>query len=96
MNLRKLKKKSNSRFTEITIKIEDWILKFAIFENFTNHSKSIRDINRVSREQKKIRRQRKFGLPQSQIMNKTGEREGNKFMSGSEKGSWGQMKLKYV
>ena len=28
---------------EITIKIEDWKLKFAIFENFTNHGKSIRD-----------------------------------------------------
>jgi hypothetical protein len=25
-------------------------LKFAIFENFTNHSESIRDINRGSRE----------------------------------------------
>ena len=41
-NLRKLKKKSKSRFTEITTKIEDWKLKFAIFENFTNHSESIR------------------------------------------------------
>jgi hypothetical protein len=46
----KIKKKSKSRFTEITTKIEDWKLKFAIFENFTNHGESIRDINRGSRE----------------------------------------------
>jgi hypothetical protein len=32
----KIKKKSKSRFTEITTKIEDWKLKFTIFENFTN------------------------------------------------------------
>ena len=60
--LRKLKKKSKSRFTEITTEIEDWKVKFAIFENFTNHGESIRDINRGSREWKKIRRQRKLGL----------------------------------
>jgi hypothetical protein len=35
---------------EIMTKIEDWKLKFAIFENFTNHGESIRDINRGSRE----------------------------------------------
>jgi hypothetical protein len=46
----KIKKKSKSRFTEITTKIDDWKLKFAIFENFTNHGESIRDINRGSRE----------------------------------------------
>jgi hypothetical protein len=46
----KIKIKSKSRFTEITTNIEDWKLKFAIFENFTNHSESIRDINRGSRE----------------------------------------------
>ena len=46
----KIKKKFKSRFTEITIKIEDRKLKFAIFENFTNHGESIRDINRGSRE----------------------------------------------
>ena len=46
----KIKKKSKSRFTEITTKIEDWKLKFVIFENFTNHGESIRDINRGSRE----------------------------------------------
>ena len=38
----KIKKKSKSRFTEIATKIEDWKLKFAIFENFTNHGESIR------------------------------------------------------
>ena len=42
--------------------IEDWKLKFDIFENFTNHGESIRDINRESREWKKIRRQRKLRL----------------------------------
>ena len=41
---------SKSQFTEITTKIEDWKLKFAIFENFTNHGESIRDLNRGSRE----------------------------------------------
>ena len=46
----KIKKKSKSRFTEFTTKIEYWKLKFAIFENFTNHGKSIRHINRGSRE----------------------------------------------
>ena len=46
----KIKKKSKSRFTEITTKIEDWKSKFAIFENFTNHGESIRDLNRGSRE----------------------------------------------
>ena len=68
------KKKSKSRFTEITTKIEDWKLKFVIFENFTNHGESIRHKSRVTRI-KKIRRQRKLGLPQSQIMKKNGERE---------------------
>jgi hypothetical protein len=42
---------------------------------------------------KKIRRQRKLGLPQSQIMKENGEREGKKSMPGSEKGSLGQTKL---
>ena len=42
----KIKKKSKSLFTEITTEIEDWKLKFAIFENFTFHGESIRDINR--------------------------------------------------
>ena len=41
-------------------------LKFAIFENFTIHGESIRDINRGSREKK---------IPQSQIMGENGERE---------------------
>ena len=46
----KIKYKSKSRFTEITTKIEACKLNFAIFENFTNHGESIRDINRGSRE----------------------------------------------
>jgi hypothetical protein len=29
---------------------DSWKVKFAIFENFTNHGESIRDINRGSRE----------------------------------------------
>ena len=65
------KKKSKSRFTEITTKIEDWKLKFAIFENFTNHGESIRDRNRGSREKKKYPNHRSWG--------KNGERE-NKCM----------------
>jgi hypothetical protein len=36
---------------------------------------------------KKIRRQRKLGLPQSQTMKKNGERENKTCMRGSEKGS---------
>jgi hypothetical protein len=48
----KIKKNPNhdSRKLQITTKIEDWKLKFAIFENFTNHGESIRDINQGSRE----------------------------------------------
>ena len=46
----KIKNKSKSRFTVITTKIEDWKIKFAIFENFTNHDESIENINRGSRE----------------------------------------------
>ena len=47
----KIKKNQNlTRLTEITTKIEDWKLKFTIFENFTNYGESIRDINRGSRE----------------------------------------------
>jgi hypothetical protein len=44
------KKKSKSRFTEITTKIEDWKLKFAMFENFTNHGDSIKKMVKVRKK----------------------------------------------
>ena len=42
---------------------------------------------------KKILRQRKLGLPQSQIMKQNGEREKKKWRRGSEKESLGRTKL---
>ena len=53
-----------------TFSIDENLKKKITFENFTNHGDSIRDINRGSREYKKIRQQKKLGLPQSQIMKK--------------------------
>ena len=82
----KIKKKSISRFTEITTKIEDWKLKFAIFEDFTNHGKSIRDINRGSREQKKYDGRGNSDYPNHRSWTKM-VKERKKWMRGSEKGS---------
>ena len=62
-------------------------LKFAIFENFTNHSESIRDINRGLRDKKKKKTITDHG---EKVV-----REKKKCMRGSEKGSEGQMQLQY-
>ena len=79
----------------ITIKREAWEknpnhdsrkLKFAIFENFTNHGESIRDIYQGSRELK--------NTPITDHGEKM-VREKKKCMRGSEKGSEGQMQLQY-
>jgi hypothetical protein len=78
-NLRE--KKSKSRFTEITTKIEDWKLKFAIFENFTNHGES-----RVTRIKKNTTVERTRTTPITDHGKKWWKKE-KKCMRGSEKGS---------
>ena len=92
-NLRKKKKNPNHDSRKLR-EIEDWKLKFAIFENFTNHGESIRDINRGSREWKKNTTAEETRISK-QIMKKNGERQRKKTkcMRGSEKGSSGQTKL---